>query len=1312
MKYAGLHNHSDYSNIKLLDSTISIPTLFDNAYEKGLSAIALTDHDVLSGHVKAVQYYKDNYKDKDFKLILGNEIYLTREGLDSKNYKKGEKFYHTLLLSKNAKGHRQLRKLSSRAWERSFNKYNMMRTPTYPSDLQEIVGEEPGNIIATTACLGSFTGVAFQREGESAKQKIEGYLESMVDIFGYENFYIEVQPSRQRDQTKYNKFMIKNFWNDYNFVFSTDSHYANQDDAEVHNAFLKSKNGDRETEAFYSSTFIMPYYLIKEFFVYVEDEKLEQMRQNTLKITSNVEDYDLFHEQIVPTVPVDDKQDNNAYKYFVNTLNGLNVDFKYTRLYLESKERNNIAFIAKIIDGFYEIQKVHEGNEQEYFERLEYELEQLWETSNKIEQPISKYFLTMAKMIDIIWEDADSLVGVSRGSAAGFLVNYCLGITQIDPLQQELTMPAWRFIHKDRPGLPDIDIDTEGNKRTKVFNKVREYFKSIGGDVVNVCTFGTEKSKSALRTAARGLEIDDDIVSYVVSLIPNERGQDWTLQECMYGGENKKPIKHFVVEMKKKPKLWKVASTIEGLITRLGVHAAGIVVLNEEIFEYNSMMKTTKGALVSAYNLEDTEYMGGLKYDFLTINALDKIRTTMNLLLEDKQIQWKGGLRTTYNDLLLPANLELENKNMWNMVHQGEIVDLFQFDTPVGSQSVKEIKPENVAELSIANSIMRLMSQDGSNESPTKTYVKYKNNIDLWYEEMKRAGLHYEDIQTLEPYLKPLSGVADSQESVMMMVMDEKIAGFDVVESNALRKAIAKKKKDILEKTKKKYFEKGRGLGNSENILNYVWDYQIARQIGYSFSVLHTIGYSLIAVQEMNLAYRFPLIYWNTACLSVNAGAINEEDYTNLINEGIIDVSDEKDQRKSGKVQYGKIASAIGKFRHELNLNVELPDINIAKFGFTPNEEENSVVFGLKSITKIGDKLIDNIIKSRPYNSLQDFLDKMKDEEGRKLISKDRVVILIKAGSFDKLESKKREDILYDFIKQVSNQKNKVNLQNMKMLIRFDLIPEHLNFEEKVYNFNQYIKKNKFRDNYFIVDDVALSFLEEMQFDLNKISRMKDSEGNTIEVIKKGTWDAYYQRKMDAVRSWMKDNQEELIKKLNNKLFEEEYEKYGKGNKLKWELEALNFYHSGHELEDTFENMPLQITPINKLPYQEIDGYWRIKGKEIPKYKLRHIFGTVLDKDKSKHLITISGPTGIINVKIYRNQFSKFDHTISYFDDDGNKVVSQKSFFKKGTFLVITGIKRGDVFVPKVYKQTKIDPILKITFENGEVLAETKESEN
>ncbi|MFW6029022.1 MAG: hypothetical protein ACOCRO_02080 [Halanaerobiales bacterium] len=458
------------------------------------------------------------------------------------------------------------------------------------------------------------------------------------------------------------------------------------------------------------------------------------------------------------------------------------------------------------------------------------------------------------------------------------------------------------------------------------------------------------------------------------------------------------------------------------------------------------------------------------------------------------------------------------------------------------------------------------------------------------------------------------------------------------------------------------------------------------------------------------MAYKFPIIYWNTACLSVNAGAINEEDYGSLIDEGIIEVSDEEDQRKSGKVQYGKIVNAIGKFRHELNLSVDLPDINVAKFGFTPDLETNSVVFGLKSITKIGDKLIHNIINNRPYNSLDHFIEKMKDSAGRKLISKDRVVILIKAGAFDRLENKKREDILYDFIKRVSDQKKKVNLQNMKMMIRFDMIPEKLEFEKRVYNFNDYLRKQKFKDKYLKVDQVALSFLEEINYDLNKLKKMKDENGEVIQVVPKSTWDSYYQRTMDAVRSWIKDNHDELLETLNNKLFEEEYEKYGKGNKLKWELEALNFYHSGHELEGMRENMPLHITPISKVPEQEVISYFHIKGKKIPKYKLHHIMGTVLDKDKSKHIITLSGPTGIINVKVYRNQFSKYDHVISYFDEDGNKVIKQDSFFEKGTFLVVTGIKRGDVFLPKVYKATKIDPILKVTFENGEPYAETKDS--
>ena len=172
-------------------------------------------------------------------------------------------------------------------------------------------------------------------------------------------------------------------------------------------------------------------------------------------------------------------------------------------------------------------------------------------------------------------------------------------------------------MHKDRPEMPDIDIDTEGAKRSKVFNSVSNYFNSIGGSLISVSTFGTERSKSALRTAARGIDMDDDVISYIVSMVPNERGIDWNLTDCMFGSEDRNPIQKFQEEMTKYPDLWRLASTIEGLITRIGVHAAGVIALNDKVYEHNSVMKTSSGAIVTAFNLDDTEYAGGLKYDFL-----------------------------------------------------------------------------------------------------------------------------------------------------------------------------------------------------------------------------------------------------------------------------------------------------------------------------------------------------------------------------------------------------------------------------------------------------------------------------------------------------------------------------------------------------------------------------------------------------------------------------------------------------------------------------------------------------------------------
>ena len=1287
--YASFHNHTDYSNLKLIDSINTVHGLIDYAHEIGLAAVAITDHDSLSGHVKAIQHYNNNYADSNFKLILGNEIYVAKEDMSQKTYEKGDRFFHMILIARNKNGHKQLRELSSLAWDRMFIR-NMMRTPTYISDLENIIGKNQGNIIGSTACLGGVPGFAFlNMPEEEAVEYIDGFLTRMSKIFGQGNFYVELQPSYMQDQIDFNNFMLKYFWGKYPFWFATDTHYLKKEDRELHASFLNSKDGEREAEQYYSSTYMMGLEEIYAYLDYIPADKLEIMRQNTMDVADSCEVYDLAAEQVVPKVPtiVDDSMVKKAQPVIDFIKQQEENAFPFLKHYLRSEEDSDIFFILRVFNGF--IKLIGEPT-LEYIERLEYEAEQLWEISKTIEQPISNYFNTMSKMIDIIWEDGDSLVGVSRGSAAGFLVNYCLGITQLDPLKQSLEMPAWRFMHKERPELPDIDIDCEGSKRTKVFNKVREYFQSIGGDVINVCTFGTEKSKSALRTAARGLSIDDDTVSYIVSLIPNERGADWSLSQCYYGDEDHKPINAFVEEIDKEPKLWQLATRIEGLITRLGIHAAGVIALNNTLTEHNSLMKTSKNVPVSAFNLEDSEYLGGLKYDFLTINALDKIRTTLNLLLEDDVIEWQGNLRDTYNKYLLPVNLEYDDPTMWSLAADGKIVELFQFDTPVGAQAIKSIRPKNIAEMSIANSLMRLMKQEDATEMPADTYVKYKNNNYAWFEELDKYLLSKEEVDLIKPYLLPLSGVADSQESVMMMVMDSKIANFTVTEANALRKAIAKKKKDVLEQVKELFFTKGQEAGTSKNLLNYLWEVQIGRQIGYSFSVLHTLGYSTIALQEMNLAYKYPTIYWNTACLSVNAGGFEDEDYINLLDDDIIEVIEDGDKRSGSKMQYGKIASAISKFSEYTN--IELPDINEAGFGFKPNVKKNSIMFGLKGVARIGKDLLYDIIAGRPYKSLNDFIEKMQSD-GRKLISKDRVVNLIKAGAFDKIENKSRTEIMKDFLYSTADLKTKLTSSNINMLIEANLLPDSLSLEQRVFNFNKYISKHKINGTYFIIDDIAMEFYEEVGLDINALKQI-DHEGERLDVIKQKDWKETYKLYFEPLKEYISNHHDELLHTLNTQNYENEYIKYASGNELRWELDALNFYHSGHELAD-LKIGDLELADVNKLRENAVKGYWVFGGKTIPEYELSHIVGTVLDSDKVRHVITFSTPTGVINVKLYNRQFSLYDRVI-FNNDDDSKVIEEDSFLSKGTFLLITGIKRGDVFIPKVYKKDNLKPIYQI----------------
>lgn len=1290
--YTSLHNHTEFSNLKIIDSINRVPELLDYGYKLGLGGVAITDHDCVSGHLQALNYYNEHFDEeqkKKFKLILGNEIYLCREGLNAENHQKGERFYHLILLAKDDIGLRQIRQISARAWTRGYVK-NIMRTPTYSSDLIEVIGDEPGHVICSTACLAGFCATQFK---EGNYDMIDTHLEAMEELFGKDNFFIELQPSYSEDQIRYNNFMIDRYWGKYPFICTTDSHYLNADCREIHKIFLNSKSkGDREVDEFYGSAYMMSPQEIGEYFdaQTIEQDKIEAMFENTNKIAAMVNEYHLKRTSIIPKVPVEKPQELD--EVFVKILEQYPAKTTHLQETYKNYDKYDIALLNLIAEPWKE-KIAAKSNVEKYIEELDYEFEQTNAISKKLDQPMSSYFITMKKFIDIMWNEGDSIVGPGRGSSASSLVNYLLGITQIDPLAQPLPLPYWRFLHAERPGLPDIDCDSESTKRTRIFNRVQDYFRSIGGDLISVCTFGTEKTKSAINTAGAGLGLDDDVLSYITSMVPNERGNDLTLKQCYYGDDDHAPIKAFVEQMNQYPMLWKVASYIEGMITRLGCHASGVVALNEQPWEYGGVMKTSSGQLVSAYDLEEAEEMGWVKFDLLTVQALDKIRTCLNLLLEAGKIEWQGSLRATYNKYIHPDVIDYEDNGMWEALYRGEIPACFQFDTKVGGQAIQEIHPTSLAQLVAGNGLMRLMADEEGN-LPLDIYCRHKNNIQLWYDEMYAAGLNDEEINVLHPYLDIVYGMAVSQECMMRMVMDPHISDFTVGEANMARKAVAKKKPKVMAQVKELFYNKGLERGTRECLLDYVWNKQILPQAGYSFSDIHAVAYSYIAVQEMNLCYFYPSIYWKCACLSVDAGAVNEEDYYSLVDEGILELTDDEDKRDQNKIQYGKMASAIIKAKDYLT--IQLPDINVARFGFWPDEKHNTITYGLKGIARIGDNIIQEIILNRPYKSLQHFLDKI-NRGAKKVISKDKVVNLIKAGCFDTIEKKPREQILKDYVRSVADQKKKLNLQNFAGLIKYKLLPQELDESIKIYNFTKYIRKMKAANNY-ILDEVAYDFYKE-KYDLSKIEEI-NWNGMPTKVIAVSYWDKIYDSAMNLPRNYIKAHQYELLNQLNNVLFEEEYKKYGEGDILKWELESLSFYYSGHPLSHTV--LPIQVSRLSDLRENEIEGFWTIKGKQVPRYRLHTIIGAVIDKDKTKGLVTLSTPDGVIDVKVFKQQFARYARTISEVDENGNKDVLEDSFFDKGTFLAVTGVMRGSVFCPKTYKSTGYDAILKIVVdENG-----------
>ena len=456
----------------------------------------------------------------------------------------------------------------------------------------------------------------------------------------------------------------------------------------------------------------------------------------------------------------------------------------------------------------------------------------------------------------------------------------------------------------------------------------------------------------------------------------------------------------------------------------------------------------------------------------------------------------------------------------------------------------------------------------------------------------------------------------------------------------------------------------------------------------------------MIAVQEMNLAYHYPSIFWNCANLIVDSAGIDENDeFVNLIDDfdpatesSEEDVTDDEDldedmtkeekeevKKQNKTVNYGKIASAIGKMMAR-GIDVELPDINKSEFTFTPDIDNNAILFGIKGINRINNDLAKDIINKRPFTSMEEFISKVK-------INKTAMFNLIKSGCFDKLENKHRIEIMRDYVDKISDKKQRLTLQNMAMLIKNNCIPEEYKNEVHVYNFNKYLKNFKDLNNY-ILDERAMNFYEK-KYDMDFIKQ--DDKGNFV--ITQTTWDKIYKKEMEVIKEELKTNPA-ILEDLNNKLFNEVWNKYADGTISKWEMDSVCFYYHEHELAHIDKN-EYGIVDFNSLSEEPIvESVWTPKDKdgnitkEIPLFKINRICGTVIDKNKTKNIVTLLTDEGVVNVKIFRSQFSKYDKQISVKDEvTGKKTIIERSWFKRGNKLMIAGIRRGDNFVPKVYKK-------------------------
>ena len=1086
--FVHLHAHTEYS---MLDGAAKIVDYLKKVKDLNQPAAAITDHGNLYGAMEFVQ--KAN--DLGIKPIIGYEAYITPGSRFDRPDRENNKRYHLTLLAENNIGYQNLVELVSKAYTEGY--YYKPRID------YELLDQHHDGLIALSGCLGGELAQHLAPDGsvEEGNTSNERSFEKALDIakkyqsiFGKENYFIEIHNHGIKQQLDILDDLVEIAeLIDAPLVAANDSHYVEENGAEAHDALLcvqTNRTLDDESRFRFDGS---GYYVksAEEMRKLFPEDKYPGACDNTLAIANRVNYEFNFDNSYLPDFPIEDK----------------NV----------SPEE-----LLKI--------KVYEGGESKYgtltseiIERIDYELDVINSMG------FASYFLIVGDLIEFS-KKRNIRTGAGRGSAAGSIVSYCLGITGIEPLEYGLIFE--RFLNKGRKSLPDIDMDFDERYRNDVIQYAIEKY---GQDrVAHIVTFATIKAKQAIRDAARVLGLPFSSGDRVAKLMPPMiLGNTATISECLSLDEENTSgySKEFYSASEELRKQYKndeeakqiidIALGLEGLRRQDGIHAAAIVISPDTITKFLPIQqKGSNAEIVTQYEMHTVEQLGLLKMDFLGLRNLSIVDRTLELIGSES---------------LDIDNLKLDDEKTFKLFAEGKMTGVFQLESRVAQSTSRSLKPKRFEDIVALVALIRPgplgagMHNEFADRANNRKEIEYLHN-------------------DLESILNETYGVILYQEQVMQIA--EKIAGFNLQEADNLRVAMGKKIPKVMEEQRKKFTDGAVSNNYSEQFAIELFD-QIAYFAGYGFNKSHSVPYALLAYQTAYLKANYPAEYI-AACLTA--------------------VKRDKD----------RTAIFLSEAR-DMGVKVSTPDINLSSSDFTVND--NEILFGLSAVRNVGDITADKIVLERESNgdfeSIEDFLSRIDSRS----LNKRGVEALIQGGGLDKF-GHTRKGMFDSAIELIENAKElKANKENNQgsLFEMEDSNSTHININNTEWDKKELLEREREMLGFFVSEDPLEGYGEvlksESSHSIIELQSLEDEE--EINVTISGLISNVQKRVSRRGNPWIQFDIQDLTGSSGVLLFNKLVDKYNASIDGEIYLKVSGTYVGGSE--NTIRARDIEVIEPSKM---------------------------------------------------------------------------------------------------------------------------------